>query len=313
MIEFAKYTGYGLLALVAFAIALAWMGGAINWNQEPPYKLVNSWGGKGSAPGQFSDPTGIAVSDDEVFVSDARNSRIQVFDKQCNFKRAFGQQQLGRPMNLDIAKGKLYVPDYFKDVVQVFTLAGNFVAAIQAQDGFNSPGGVAVRPDGSLLVADTYAQRVVQINSDGKLLKTWQGTGIGNAQFSYPTDVVSRSGGGFYVADGYNDRIQQFNADGTFRAKWGGPFGLNIFGPFKGWFTTVTSLAIAPNGTLFAADFYNDRIQKFSADGDFLTSFGTPSNGPGHSEIALTVDSDGTVFSANFAANLIETWISTDR
>lgn len=312
MIKAAKYTGYSLLILFALMAALAWAGGAVNWNQQPPYQLVQSWGTKGSGEGQFNDPTGIAVTADEVFVSDARNSRIQVFDKQGQFKRTFGQDRLGRPMNLAIAGGKLYVPDYFKDVVHVFTLAGKYQAAIKSEDGLNSPGGVAVRPDGTLLVADTYAMRVINIAPDGTLLQQW-GTlgkgGIAAGQFSYPTDVTNAPDGGFYVADGYNDRIQQFAADGEFVRKWGGPFGLNIYGPFKGWFTTVSSVAVGPQGAVFAADFYNDRIQKFSAAGHYMTAFEPRINdGPGHTEIAVAVDSDGTVFSVNFKGNRIEKW-----
>ncbi|MDT0617490.1 NHL repeat-containing protein [Salinisphaera sp. P385] len=312
MIKLAKWLAYSAIALVAALIVLAWAGGAINWNQEPPYELVQSWGTKGDAPSQFNDPTGIAVTAGEVFVSDARNSRIQAFDKQGNFKRAFGQDRLGRPMNLDIADGKLYVPDYFKDAVFVFSLAGDYQRTIKAEDGFNSPGGVAVRADGTLLVADTYASRIVHIASDGRLLKTWGQNG--RTTFSYPTDVTLAPGGDFYVADGYHDRIQQFGPDGAFVRKWGGPFGLNIHGPFKGWFTTVTSLAIGPEGSVFAADFYNDRIQKFSADGTFLTAFAPPRQpGPGHSEIGLAIAGDGTVYSANFKANRIERWESTRR
>lgn len=312
MVKLAKWLAYSAITLVASLIVLAWAGGAINWNQEPPYELVQSWGTKGDAPGQFNDPTGIAVTADEVFVSDARNNRIQVFDKQGNFKRAFGSEVLGRPMNLAVAKGKLYVPDYFEDVVHVFTTVGDYLQAIHAEDGFDSPGGVAVRPDGTLLVADTYASRIVHIASDGRLLKTWGQ--YGRTTFSYPTDVTLAPGGDFYVADGYHDRIQQFGPDGAFVRKWGGPFGLNIYGPFKGWFTTVTSLAIGPEGSVFAADFYNDRIQKFSADGTFLTAFAPPRQpGPGHSEIGLAIAGDGTVYSANFKANRIERWESTRR
>lgn len=315
--RFIKIPGYGLIALVAGLTLLAWFGGAINWNRQPPYQLVQNWGSKGQAPGQFDDPTGIAVSGDEVFVSDARNSRIQVFDKQGHFKRAFGQAQLGRPMNLDIADGKLFVPDYFKDAVFVFSLAGDYLRSIKAADSLNSPGGVAVRADGTLLVADTYAKRVLNINRDGKVLQVWgtrdQG-GIAAGKFSYPTDVAVAPDGGFYVADGYNDRIQQFGPHGHFVRKWGGPFGLNIYGPFKGWFTTVNSVAIGPDGVLFAADFYNDRIQTFDATGKFLTAF-SPDNvgGPGHTETAVAVDSDGTVFSANFKGNRVEKWRPSGR
>jgi DNA-binding beta-propeller fold protein YncE len=194
-------------------------------------------------------------------------------------------------------------------VIQVFTLAGDFVSAIEPQDGFDSPGGVAVRSDGSLLVADTYAKRIVHLAPDGKVLRIWGGAG----EFSYPTDVANTQDGGFYVADGYNDRIQQFDAEDVFVRKWGGPFGLNIYGPFNGWFTTVTSVAIGPADDLFVADFYNDRIQKFTPDGRFITAFGTPSQGPGHTEIAVAVDSSGNIYSANFADNRIEKWIPAGR
>ncbi len=88
-----------------------------------------------------------------------------------------------------------------------------------------------------------------------------------------------------------------------------GPFGVNIFGPFKGWFTTVNSVAVGPQGNVFAADFYNDRIQKFDAEGDYLTAF-APDNvgGPGHTETTGAVAADGTVFSANFKGNRVERW-----
>lgn len=302
MITFVKWLGYGVIALAVALTVLAWDGGAINWNQEPPYELVQSWGEKGNAPGQFNDPTGIAVTEDEVFVADARNSRIQVFDKRGHFRRTFGAGALGRPMNLDIAGGRLYVPDYFKDVVHVFTLDGDHERTVAAEDGLNSPGGVAVTPDGSLLVADTYGQRIVHLDPSGKVLKRWA------SAFSYPTDVALAVDGGFYVADGYNDRVQQFGPDGEFVRKWGGPFALNIFGPFKGWFATATSVAVGPDGDVFVADFYNDRLQKFTAEGEFLTTFGTPAEGPGQSEIAVAVGSDGTVWATNFAGNRVEKW-----
>ena len=97
--------------------------------QEPPYQFVSAWGGKGNAPGQFSDPTGIAVAGGEVFVSDSRNGRIQVFDLDGHFKRQFGAPgkepgQLGRPMNLRIHGNELYVAEYFNDRVQIFALDG---------------------------------------------------------------------------------------------------------------------------------------------------------------------------------------------
>lgn len=296
--------------VLLIAVTLLFQGcGAVNWNQEPPYSLVLSWGGKGNEPGQFDDPTGIAVTSTEVFVADARNNRIQVFNKEGNFLRAFGQEQLGRPMNLDIASGRLYAPDYFKDVIHVFSLDGRYRKAIRTDPPLDSPGGIAVYGDGSLLVADTYGQRIVQLSAEGSTKRTWSGQGFWSGQFNYPTDAaLAAHQGGFYVADGYNDRVQQFGPGGELVRKWGGLFGLNVPGPFKGWFSIVTSIAISPDGSVFVADFYNDRIQKFSADGDYLTAFGTAPDSPGHTEFAVAVDADGTVWTVNFADNRIEKW-----
>ncbi|MBL4865602.1 MAG: hypothetical protein JKY67_04415 [Pseudomonadales bacterium] len=105
-----------LLGGVMLMVWLLW----IPSEQEPPYRFTLDWGGKGSNPGQFHDPTGIAVTADEVFVSDSRNGRIQVFDHGGRFLRQFGASgdkpgQLGRPMNLSIYENTLYIADYWND------------------------------------------------------------------------------------------------------------------------------------------------------------------------------------------------------
>ena len=85
---------------------------------------------------------------------------------------------------------------------------------------------------------------------------------------------------------------------------------MNIFGPFNGWFAVATSIAIGPQGNLFVADFYNDRIQKFKPDGTFLTAFGATGQRPGQFKfaIAVAVADDGSVFVADFGNNRIEKW-----
>ena len=43
-------------------------------------QLLLNWGEAGSAPGQFWLPNGIAISmDDQIYVADSYNHRIQVF------------------------------------------------------------------------------------------------------------------------------------------------------------------------------------------------------------------------------------------
>ncbi|MFQ5535793.1 MAG: 6-bladed beta-propeller, partial [Sphingomonadales bacterium] len=140
--------------------------------KEPPYEFVKAWGGPGDGPGQFHDPTGVAVANGEVFVADSRNGRIQVFDVDGNFKRQFGAPgeapgALGRPMNLTIHGDELYVAEYFNDRIQVFGLDGAPKRTIGAPGSgageFNAPGGVAVGKNGHLFVAEFYNHRVQEL------------------------------------------------------------------------------------------------------------------------------------------------------
>lgn len=299
-----------LAALTVAALGTLSACGAVNWDREPPYQLVHAWGERGSGAGQFNEPTGIAVGEDEVYVSDARNRRVQVFDRHGRFRREFGQS-LQRPMNLDFHGGRLYVADFFTDRILVYEPGGKLLEAIAPVDGLHNPGGVAVRADGSILIADTYAHRVLLVSSEGNVLRSWgtsSETGVGAGEFNYPTDVASAPDGGFYVADGYNDRVQQFDSNGGFVRKWGGPFGMNIHGPFKGWFATVTSIAVGPDGSVLAADFYNDRVQKFNSKGVYLKSFGEYFEGATHTAIAVDVDSDGTTYVADYARHQVQVW-----
>lgn len=114
------------------------------------------------------------------------------------------------------------------------------------------------------------------------------------------------------MADGYNDRVHR--PDGRFSHKWGGPFAINIFGPFNGWFATVTGIAVDGEGNVFVADFYNDRIQKFSPAGTFLTAFGERGQGRGRFDhpIAVAVADDGAVFVVDYGNNRVHKWRSKD-
>lgn len=308
-----------IFALVVFIVGmtyLLWMPSP----QEPPYTLVKTWGSKGGKPGQFNEPTGIVLVGDELFISDSRNTRIQVFDLDGNFKRLFGEKgeapgQFNRPMNLAIANGELYVADYFNDRIQVYGLDGVFRRSIgesgSGEGEFNAPGGIAVASNGDLFVADFYNQRVQQLDANGRFIRQWGKTkqvGLLDDKFNYPTDVAITPSGTLYVADGYNDRVVAFDSNGGLLTRWGGPFAMNIFGPFNGWFATVTGISAGPSGHVFVADFYNDRVQKFTKKGKFLNAFGIKSTGPTHTAIAAAEADDGSVFVADYAHHQIQKW-----
>ena len=296
----------GALALAAALILLLVAGGAVQWQRIAPYEAVGHWAGESL----LNEPTGIAASGRYVFVSDARNARVQVFDHCGTPVRTIGDGVLRRPMNLSLRGDRLYVADYFRDAIATFDIEGRMLRWAAPEDGLTSPGGVDAYPDGSLLVADTYGQRVVHFAEDGRLRRTWGGDGI---RFNYPTDVAITDDGGFVVADGYNDRVQQFDADGQLVRRWGGPFALNIRGPFPGWFATAASIAVGPDGRIAVADYFNNRLQVFDARGRFLTAMPQRTSGSArHSAMGVAFAPDGTLWATHHALHAVEAWAAAD-
>ncbi len=306
-----------VVIFLAILIPFVW----VSWfpsAKEPSYEFVMSWGIKGSAPGQFHDPTGIAIHNGEVYVADARNARIQVFDFDGRFKREIGsEEELGRPMNITIHSNKLYVVDYWNDRIAIYTVNGRLLKTMgkpgSGPGEFRAPGGVAVSSDHTLYVVDFYNQRVQHLTPEGGFInqigitsKSGRSAGL----FGYPTDIAISSDGILYVADGYNDRIQVFSSQGKFLNKWGGPFAFNISGPFNGWFAVVTSLALDSHDNVFAVDFYNHRVQKFDKSGTFLSAFGVKGfkDGQFMYPFGVAIAKDGSVFITDFGNNRVQKW-----
>ena len=327
-LKFMVSTGGALVPLALVLAAVVWLFFAPAATQ-PPYRLVASWGGPGAAPGRFDGPNGIAVGGDRVFVADSLNHRIQIFNLQGQYRASIevGPQGLlpqARPMNLNIAGGELYVADYWNDAVQVFSTDGHLLRTLGATQGsgpgqFHAPGGASAEAGGTVVVADLYNQRVQMLTPAGRFIRQIGITGekgyVAAGLFNYPMDVaVNPQSGDFYVADGYNDRIQEFDAQGHFRRMWGGPFGLhlpysmNFLGGLPGWFRTPTSIAIGPHGAVYVADQENDRLQKFTADGRFISAFGRAPQAPGFSVGAVAVAADGTVYATDPADERVQRW-----
>ena len=77
------------------------------------------------------------------------------------------------------------------------------------------------------------------------------------------------------MADTENHRIQHFAPDGTLLHVWGG-FAASTEGApaVEGSFNEPWGIAVGPDGLVYVADTWNHRIQKFTADGQFIKTWG---------------------------------------
>jgi DNA-binding beta-propeller fold protein YncE len=69
-------------------------------------KFIKAWGKKGTGPGEFDAPHGLAMdSTGKIYVADRSNSRIQVFDQDGKFIADW--RQFGRPSGVFINKNDI--------------------------------------------------------------------------------------------------------------------------------------------------------------------------------------------------------------
>ncbi len=144
---------------------------------SPKGTYICSLGSHGTEEGEFLRPQGMAIDDmDQLWVADACNHRIQVFDATQEppaFKFSFGSSgseigQLSYPYNL---------------------LFGG---------------------DGFLYVCEFGNHRLQKFDLDGKSHGIWGGPGRDAGQLHQPWGMTLDSKGFFHIIDSYNHRIQRF-------------------------------------------------------------------------------------------------------
>jgi DNA-binding beta-propeller fold protein YncE len=90
-------------------------------------------------------------------------------------------------------------------------------------------------------------------------------------QFQAPRGIGFARDGSVYVADTGNHRIQHLQADGAVLQTWG-TFADSAKGAAPGGtFNEPWGLAVAPDGAVYVADTWNHRVQKFTAEGQFMS------------------------------------------
>ena len=148
----------------------------------------------GSGDGELDRPAGLAIDqDDNVYVVDSMNHRVQKFTPDGKFLAKFGSYGDG--------------------------------------DGeFNMPWGISIDKQGNIYIADWRNDRIQKFTADGRFLMKFGSSGSGEGEFNRPTDVAVDKDGIIYVADWLNDRLQVFDPDGNFAglktgeatiSKWG--------------------------------------------------------------------------------------------
>ncbi|XP_060803290.1 RING finger protein nhl-1 isoform X2 [Amyelois transitella] len=249
-------------------------------------RLQFSVGSRGSEPGCFTWPRGIAVGpDNTMVVADSSNHRVQVFDSNGIFVKEFGQYGSGEGEFDCLAGvavnriGQYIIADRYNHRIQVFDPAGRFLRAFGSQgtgDGkFNYPWGITTDALGFIYVCDKENHRVQVFQSDGTFVGKFGSFGSKLGQLEHPHYIAVSSTNRVLVSDSNNHRIQVFDVNGRVLSSFGDE------GSEDGQFKFPRGVAVDDQGYIVVADSGNNRIQIFHPDGTFLRAFGSWGSGDG--------------------------------
>lgn len=126
-------------------------------------------------------------------------------------------------------------------------------------------------PVAEVVEPDPFDGKHISLMADSVL----GGPGVEPGQFNHPRDLAVAPDGSLYIVDADNHRIQHLAPDGSVLEVWGS-FGDVASGgqALGGTFNQPWGIGIGPDGSVYVADTWNHRVQKFTAQGEFLAMWG---------------------------------------
>jgi sugar lactone lactonase YvrE len=259
---------------------------------DAAYQLQASWGGQGSAAGQFNNPGMAGVSPDggTIYVADTGNNRVELFTADGGFLDQFGAGQLSAPSAVAVGPdGTVYVTDTGNNRVVRYSSDGRTVLTQWGTPGsldgqFNAPTGIAVGGDGSVYVGDSGNRRLQRFLDNGTHVATINAGGFQSVQ-----GVAVGADGSVYVVDPGGARVQRFDASNNPQSGWG------TAGGGDGQFISPRGIAATSQG-VYVADASQSRIQKFTTSGAFLDALDASVDPALSAPVGIAVSSIGAIY-----------------
>ena len=265
----------------------------------------------------LTQPYGLTNDATRVYVANTYGNSVRAFTRAgavaWNQTECLGVA-FSRPRDVGLADdGKILVADTDNDrIVTLDAATGRCLRAIGSRGSgpgqFKAPRSVTADGKNGIWVADALNYRLQHLQTNGTVYAATpvDATGSGPLEFRSP-HCVSRIPGTFRVAvcDTFNFRMSVYDGRATTPGLVDNVGGTR---PAAGGFNGAFAVAYGPDGSLYAADWFNHRIEQFAADGSFVREWG--SYGPQEGSLifprGLLVTSAGDVVVTDSENNRID-------
>ena len=268
-------------------------------------ELIATWGAPDDPGIDGPIATGPA---DELFVANRVSRQIEVYDGEGVLLRSWAFPDCsgspGFAGGIAVSSsGDVYVTDSNNHRALRFSSIGTLLGewglpGCQAGPGdaeFDTPTEIAVDADSMVYIVDAN-HRIQKFELHGFWLDTWHDA---SGMFNTLKALTVNADGTLYAAalgvPAHSTCILEIDGQGNVTSFWGRP------GTGPGEFRLPEDIAIGPTGDLYIVDPTSDRIQRFTADGDYLDQWNDGHRGKLNDwTLGMARDVDGNLYLADY-------------
>ena len=226
-----------------------------------------------NGPGEFDYPTVIAINSktNNIYIADAPNHRVQVFDQFCNFIFSFCKNMY-TPAGISFHNDYIYVTQYGGNTLNIYTANGDFIVSLGCRGNkelqFNFPFGICI-PEyrDNIYICDRENNRVQVLNIDLSFNSFITGL-IRPKDVKVTTEEI-------FVFDNSNPCIHVYNYEHQLTRE------IISYGNENCQVSSSYHFYIDLNSNILITDYETCCVLIFSTKGMLIHSFGHPGKNPG--------------------------------
>jgi sugar lactone lactonase YvrE len=204
------------------------------------------------------------------------------------------------------SKGNIYIADGKVGAIFVFNTETKELQMIKngVNAHFGDIIGLAMDDSDRLFVSDTKFHHILVFGKDRKV----EGS-ISEGGLVDPGGMAIDNENRFlYVADAALDQVFVYDADKLNLIRKIGTAGKKHTLTEPGQFSVPTNVAVDADANLYVTDMYNNRVEVFDADGNFIRQWGKSGDRPGtfSRPKGIAIDADGHVWVADAVQDILQ-------